>query len=205
MAELIDKPDQSRIFIRAYDGYKVDFRALMKGYGSAVGPPTSDFYKEIREAYPQVKLVLTVRDSGEKWFKSFDSTIRVVSANRSYYYIIYLAEVVRLQIMVCRKAWIKWTSEFGQIGPWFHDQYNARVINENKKGEILVFNCKEGWAPLCKFLGVDVPEGIPFPNINEARHLQRQILLGKMVGSCSWILLGLVVAVAFYIVIRLIM
>jgi sulfotransferase family protein len=205
MAELIDKPDQSKQFIRAYDKDKVDFHALLKGYGSAVGAPAADFYKEIREVYPQAKLVLTVRDSAEKWFESFDSTIRLVSADKTFYYLIYLAEVVRLQILVCQKGWQKWTSEYGRIGPWFYDQYNARVINENKEGEVLVFNVKEGWAPLCKFLGVDIPQNIPFPKLNETQHLQRQIILGTIVGSFLWAFVGIGIAIAFYFLIRLTM
>jgi len=205
MAELIDKPDQSVQFSRAYDGYKVDFRTLLKGYGSTVGAPTADFYKEIREVYPHAKLVLTVRDSGEKWFESFESTLAPVSVGKSFYYIMYLAKVVRLQCLVCQKSYERWTSEFGRIGPWFHDQYNARVINENKEGEVLVFNVKQGWAPLCKFLGVDIPQDVPFPKLNDAQHLQRQIIFGKVVGSFLWTFVGLFVAVAFYFLIRLIM
>jgi hypothetical protein len=202
MAELIDKPDQSIQFIRAYDGYKVDFRTLLKGYGSTVGAPTADFYKEIREAYPRAKIVLTVRDSSEKWFESFDNTIRLVSADKSFYYITYLVKVVRLQCLVSHKSYKRWTSEFGRIGPSFHDEYNARLIKENKEGELLVFNVKQGWAPLCKFLGVDIPKDIPFPKLNEAQHLQRQIIFGKIVGWFLWTLVGLVVAVAFYFLIR---
>ncbi|CAF1460229.1 unnamed protein product [Rotaria sp. Silwood1] len=66
MSELFDKPDRSLQFIRAFDGDKVDFHELMKGYGSTVDSPTSDFYKEIHKAYPKAKIVLTLRDSDEK-------------------------------------------------------------------------------------------------------------------------------------------
>jgi len=31
---------------------------------------------------------------------------------------------------------------------------------------LLVYNCKEGWEPLCKFLDVEVPP-VPFPHENK--------------------------------------
>jgi hypothetical protein len=202
MSELIDKPDQSVQFLRAYDGHKVDFHTLMKGYGSAVGSPVADFYKEIRQAYPQAKLVLTVRDSSEKWLESFDTTLRIVFLSKIFYCIVYLMKIVRLSCLVARKSGEKWTYEIGQIGPQFHDQYNARIINENKAGEVLVYNVKEGWPPLCKFLGVDIPQNIPFPNLNEAQHIKRQIKLAKIVGFSFWVFFGFMVAVAIFFLSR---
>ena len=53
------------------------------------------------------------------------------------------------------------------------------------KDKLLVFNVKEGWEPLCKFLGKDVPE-VPFPNVNESAELKRAIIMMKTV-SYGWI------------------
>ena len=35
------------------------------------------------------------------------------------------------------------------------------------KDKLLVYKCKEGWEPLCEFLGVEVPN-VPFPHKNKA-------------------------------------
>ena len=37
---------------------------------------------------------------------------------------------------------------------------------------LLVFNVKQGWEPLCTFLGKEVPAE-PFPNVNESAELER--------------------------------
>ena len=37
--------------------------------------------------------------------------------------------------------------------------------------QLLVFDVKEGWAPLCKFLQLPVPD-VPFPNINDANEIR---------------------------------
>ena len=202
MTELFDKRGRSEEFIRAYRGEKVDFFGLMKGYGSTVDAPTTDFYKQIHQAYPKAKIVLTVRDSDEKWFESFEDTIGILATNNTYYYIIYLFRFLRLQATVTRLFYKKWQTEFGPITPKFHSFHNAKVLKENKAGDVLVFNVKEGWDPLCKFLGVDVPQDIPFPNVNERNNIKRMIRMITMIGFCSWILLGAIIFGAIYIIIK---
>ncbi|CAF2966818.1 unnamed protein product [Rotaria sp. Silwood2] len=204
MVELFDKPERSVQFIRALDGKQVDFYELMKGYGSTVDSPTSDFYKEIYQIYPKAKIILTVRDNGEKWFESFQSTIASIFQDNSYYFAVYLIRFLHLQSIVCRKIEQKWINKYGNIGPSFHDQYNNRIINENKDGEILIYNVKEGWSPLCKFLGVDIPEGVPFPHVNDATHMQRVICQAKIIGWCVWTLVGALVIVVVYLFFRFI-
>jgi hypothetical protein len=205
MCELFDKPDRSAQFIRAYNGHKVDFFELMKGYGSTVDAPVTDFYKEIHQAYPNAKIVLTVRDNGEKWFESFENSIRPYFADDAYYLAIYLIEFLRLQCVVTRLLWKKWTNKFGRVGPWLHDQHNAQVINENKEGEVLVFNVKEGWPPLCKFLGVDIPKDIQFPRVNDTNDIKRLLTVGKTMGWFYWALMGAVTVAVVYFIIRLAM
>ncbi|MEQ4725784.1 sulfotransferase [Nonomuraea sp. B19D2] len=38
---------------------------------------------------------------------------------------------------------------------------------------LLVFDVREGWEPLCRFLGVDVPAGEPFPHLNDAKAIRQ--------------------------------
>lgn len=34
---------------------------------------------------------------------------------------------------------------------------------------LLEFESKDGWEPLCKFLGKPVPEDLPYPRVNDAK------------------------------------
>ncbi|KAI9019133.1 hypothetical protein DFJ74DRAFT_207965 [Hyaloraphidium curvatum] len=52
----------------------------------------------------------------------------------------------------------------------WNESVRANVDSKN----LLVFNVKEGWGPLCKFLGCAIPD-VPFPRINE-----RQVFSGHM-------------------------
>lgn len=49
-------------------------------------------------------------------------------------------------------------------------------------GQLLVFNVKQGWEPLCAFLGVPVPKGKPFPRVNDTASFNARIadFEGKM-------------------------
>jgi len=39
---------------------------------------------------------------------------------------------------------------------------------------LLVYEVKQGWEPLCRFLGVPVPE-TPFPHVNDSETFQENI------------------------------
>ncbi len=45
-----------------------------------------------------------------------------------------------------------------------HYEHVRSVVPEER---LLNFHPSEGWAPLCKFLGKEVPKDQPFPRINE--------------------------------------
>ena len=38
-------------------------------------------------------------------------------------------------------------------------------LQKAPKDKLLIFNVKDGWEPLCKFLGVDIPD-VPYPRKN---------------------------------------
>ena len=40
---------------------------------------------------------------------------------------------------------------------------------------LLVYEVKEGWGPLCEFLGVEEPDK-PFPRLNDAAEMRRRVV-----------------------------
>jgi hypothetical protein len=44
-------------------------------------------------------------------------------------------------------------------------QHSERVRRSVPADRLLVYRVQEGWEPLCRFLGVDVPDE-PFPRVN---------------------------------------
>lgn len=203
MQELFKYPNQLEEFLRAHDGQNVNFRKLLKGYQSIVDEPGLAFYKEIHQMYPQAKLVLTVRDSSEKWFESFSNTVGPFFTTNSYFLTVYWVRLLRLQCILCHKIWKKWNHEFGHIGPDFHDRFNARIISENSDKNLLIFNCKEGWSPLCKFLEVDIPQNVPFPHVNDTQKIKEHISKFKRTGLYAWLVVSMTGSIVTYFLIKL--
>lgn len=50
------------------------------------------------------------------------------------------------------------------------------------KDGFLEFNSKEGWPPLCEFLGLPVPD-VPFPRINDTEQWQAHVGAHKKRGA----------------------
>jgi hypothetical protein len=46
------------------------------------------------------------------------------------------------------------------------ERHNEEVEQSVPSEKLLVYEVKEGWGPLCEFLGVEVPDK-PFPHLND--------------------------------------
>ena len=51
-------------------------------------------------------------------------------------------------------------------------QHNQAVQEAMAPDRLLVFDVKQGWQPLCAFLGVPVPDEEPFPRVNDTAAFQ---------------------------------
>lgn len=130
--------------------------------GSAVDWPTAGFFRELYKAYPSAKFVLTHR-SPESWAQSFGETI---------YKLLDMKDTMPPPM----QDWL--TMGFGVIAktgfPGGLDTaglmkaftaHNDAVKDVIPPKQLLVYQVKEGWEPLCAFLGVPVPNE-PFPQTN---------------------------------------
>ena len=163
MVELFDKPDVDTQWDAIVRGEPADWHAVFKGYPATVDWPACTFYKELMQAYPHAKVLLTVRDP-ETWYESVLNTIYQVShQNPEHARTVHGGMVNRLV----------WQGTFD--GKIEDKEYSIAIflrhIEEVKRHvpaeKLLVYNVKEGWEPLCAFLGVEVPAGKPFPHDND--------------------------------------
>jgi len=150
---------------------------ILNGYGAAIDWPASLFYKELMETYPEAKLILTVRKA-ESWYEStFDTLWGVRCAQAGTWMIKIVPFVKQLNKFVDALLWAGPNSLFKGK---FTDQasackiYNDWIEEVKKtvpKERLLVFDVKEGYAPLCKFLQLPEPAE-SFPNVNEKKRFQ---------------------------------
>ncbi len=163
MGEVLhNQPVQVPLWAAAARGH-ADWEAIYAGYESAVDWPTARFYRELSAAYPSAKFILTHR-SPESWVQSFSQTIYKLLAGRD-------------QAPQEMQAWLDMTSEvIAQTGfPAGLDNdgllkaftaHNDAVKAAIPARQLLVYQVKEGWEPLCTFLSAPEPAE-PFPRTND--------------------------------------
>ena len=152
------------LWLAALDGH-ADWEAIFKGYASAVDWPVAGFFRELNAAYPQAKFILTVRSS-ESWAESFSETIYKLQAGAD-------------QAPAAFKSWfdmangvvLKTGFPFGlnlvELAKAF-DAHTDAVKAAIPSNRLLIYEVKDGWGPLCKFLGVPEPlEAFPRTNNRE--------------------------------------
>lgn len=207
MIEVFENPEHIPFWEAATRGEDVDWERIFSGYRAAVDYPEASFYKVLMERYPDAKVVLSVRDP-ERWYESARNTIyRASEAANSPLIFVIARFVPRLRGMkraVNMNDDLIWKRGFD--GRFEDREYAMDVFrrhNEEAKRHVppeklLVYEVKEGWGPLCDFLGVPVPDE-PFPRLNDTAEFQRRIRILKTVSAAAVVL---PVAALAYLLIR---
>jgi hypothetical protein len=166
MIELFEHPEHVEQWEAAVRGEPVDWEELFSGYQATVDWPGAAFYKELSERYPEARVILTVRDP-ERWYESAWNTIftlQDVASSRAPQMARDLAsqkgftDVEDRQHMI--EAFNRWNEEVKEFIP---------------AQRLLVYEVKEGWEPLCDFLGVEVPKDKPFPHLNDSESFRKMV------------------------------
>ncbi|MHB8596876.1 MAG: sulfotransferase family protein [Ktedonobacteraceae bacterium] len=161
MTELFQKSRVAAQWEAIVAGAPADWNEVFAGYQATVDWPACTFYKELMQVYQEAKVLLTVRDP-EKWYESVCSTIYIVS--RQHFPDSSHARMLNTLV---------WEGTFD--GKFEDKDYAIAVflrhIEEVKQHvppeKLLVYDVKEGWEPLCAFLGAEVPKDTSFPRLND--------------------------------------
>lgn len=139
-----------------------DWAVIYNGYESAVDWPTAGFYRELSAAYPKAKFVLTVR-SPESWAASFSETIYKLLAGRAQAPAEMRPLLDMAEGVLIKTGFVKGLDTAGLIAAF--KGHTERVASAIPADRLLTYEVKEGWGPLCAFLGVPAPSA-PFPRTN---------------------------------------
>ncbi|GAB0496163.1 hypothetical protein MMPV_007473 [Pyropia vietnamensis] len=172
-----------------------DWAALLtdRGYAAAVDFPICIHYADLAAAFPDAKVILTVRPAAD-WFRSWS------------YLIDTLWKVIRGWGWAAPRLRTAgdWQTRI-MFGPLFdawhldrhgesfaqapcvaaYEAHNAAVVAAIPPERLLVMNLGDGWEPLCAFLGLPVPN-VPYPRVNAAggvtaffRHVRNAALVHR--------------------------
>jgi hypothetical protein len=173
------------------------------GFTATCDQPAADFYAEQLRKYPNAKVVLTLRDDSLKWAASWKVLMRFIEVQERPFSLWYPTFIQWIPFM---RAWKRMRNVIGThlglppgqlIRGWSHqpnpeewlaaqyEAHNGQVRATVPPHKLLAFNVKEGWAPLCSFLGKEVPTE-PFPFVNESADLKMAIHV-QIALSYAWI------------------
>lgn len=150
---------------RIANGEPIDWRQAFAGFGSTVDWLGARFYPEMLRAWPQAKVILSVRDP-EAWYESCHASLHATremsSALRGQQGTAPVLRAVDSAI---------WEDLFdGRFDEREHalevfERHRLEVARIVPAERLLIYDIREGWEPLCELLQVPVPK-TPFPHLN---------------------------------------
>ena len=158
MVEVLTHPQTMPLWIDAARGAK-NWDALFEGYRSMVDWPGMQYWRELAAYWPDAKVLHTTRDV-DAWFESTQATIfnpanlaRFAEGGpAAEFFAVALGEVH------------DHINDRAYMIDYFH-RHEAEVKATIPPERLLVYEVGSGWAPLCAFLGVPIPDE-PFPSEN---------------------------------------
>ena len=199
--------DQARAWDAAARGEPVDWDRLFAGYRATVDMPGCMFYRELLDKYPEAKVILTVRDP-ERWYDSVRQTI-LFAFSAFPKWIVMLSPRMRVFQRMMDRLWdglFQGRFEDRAFAIDAFSRHNEQVRRDVPADRLLVYEISQGWGPLCAFLGVPVPEGKPFPHLNDAAEFRAQIrreaLLVRIIGYAALGLAVLFILIAVAVIRR---
>jgi hypothetical protein len=158
-----------------------------EAYTATTDFPFSLYYRELRELYPEAKFILTTKSKATDWARSFRFLIDHVT---------WLVRALAWRPGFHRVgAYNRWLMALLHQDDDFltipypitqdpeklvraYEAHNAAVRDffgqqQQQDGKVLFldYHVKQGWEPLCEFLGKPIPSQ-PFPHVNSAKELR---------------------------------
>ena len=206
---IAERPEHVLPWVNVFTSGKLEpetAHKLLAGYSAGLDVTIFTWYKQLMEIYPDAKVLLTVRDP-ERWFASYKvlQTIIGTLIQQPYagvrtamglgYKNEFLREVLMAQNGIqgrVNRAMLAGKEEAVEV----FNSHVAEVKAYVPADRLLVFDVREGWAPLCKFLDRPVPD-IPFPNVNDTATMRRSSNIIRIV--CWFVVLVVPMALAFFV------
>lgn len=145
---------------------------LLKGYRACLDFPCCMFWKDLRAAFPDAKVLHTTRDPDE-WYDSIHATIFAI-LRQPFPDDPFIRELSEMNTeVVLRRCFDMRLDDRAHCTEVFR-RHEAEVLASVPEDKLLVFDARQGWEPLCEFLGVEVPTE-DFPNQNSRAEFREQL------------------------------
>jgi hypothetical protein len=166
MEEVFANPPQVAYWQAVAARQPVDWEEVFAGYVAQIDWPGAHVWRETAAAFPEAKVIHSVRPP-DVWWRSFSKTIgKLMTLQSTLPLPPHLAAMTGAMDVVLGD-WTfagKWADRDAAVAAFQRREAEVRAAIPAER--LLVFDVAQGWEPLCRFLGVAVPD-TPFPNRNQ--------------------------------------
>ena len=160
-----------------------DWAELFEGYQAAVDWPAAVYYKALMVAYPDAKVILTIRDP-DRWHESVSNTIyplskKFVNSLRT------TSPLSRFFKALDKALWVGIFNNRLEDKPYAIEIFKDHIEEVKHTvpvDRLLIFEARQGWEPLCEFLDVPVPD-TPYPHVNKGGRIKRLLKIPPKTGT----------------------
>ena len=177
-----------------------NWNEIYNGYGACLDFPSCNYYKELMKEYPDAKVILTIRDA-DSWMKSWNALNREILNSITFKIFsripgtsFYIQKKIHNEAILGPNGMFRGHKSEENIKNEFN-KWNKSVIEHVPKDKLLIYEIKDGWEPLCNFLGLPIPEK-PFFHKNKTKNMGH---MSRFIGSIFVISILLVIIIIFLI------
>ncbi len=158
MEEVLKRPEHVPMWTAAARGDLPNWSKLFQGYSATVDEPSTAFWRELMDEYPQALILLSVRDAND-WWRSASQTIIPIQREQppGPFREMFDALSSRMPFALDEEA-----------AKAAFEAHNARVRDEVPADRLVVWRPGDGWDSICTALELPIPDE-PFPHVNTTR------------------------------------
>lgn len=166
MSELLTHPYQVGQWLRVVQGAPPEWPELLHGYHSTLDWPSMAYWPELHAAFPNALVLLSTRDADE-WWQSAQATVLQSAPTAD------TAKTPWEQLILelfSRKFVGRFPTRTQAMRAY--NAHNKLVRATVSPSKLLEWTPLDGWLPLCRALGVSIPNK-PFPHLNTTAEYRR--------------------------------
>lgn len=162
MSEAFAHPEHAPTWVRAIGGEPPVWREFLAGYAAGIDTPFSTCWRELAAAYPDAPVLLSHRGSAEVWYRSMEATVLMRTRE-----MLHRDDAEDPMVPLFRTMFKDDFTDPDDPADVMagYERRLAQVRATVEPERLVEWQPADGWEPICRALGVSVPD-LPFPHEN---------------------------------------
>lgn len=179
MLEVIAAPERGTHWLEQANEGTNAWERIFEGFQATVDWPAAAYWRELVEAYPEAKVILSLRDS-DRWYQSMMNTIyRTLTVDLPDELPANVRDFTQMTRQLIFEQTFDGRMDDRGYAIGVYEEHNQAVIDAIPAERLLAYRPGDGWEPLCRFLGVPIPDE-PYPHLNDTNEFRARMGLGPI-------------------------